>query len=60
MKALYVAVTADEYELPVAVCENAKELAKSFKMDPRNISRYLRRGSIRKKDGVKFVRVERL
>lgn len=58
MKALCMAVTADEYELPVVVCESVAELAKNFKMDPRHVSRYLSRGSIRKKDGVKFVRVE--
>ncbi|NBI65038.1 hypothetical protein D3Z38_18860 [Clostridiales bacterium] len=58
MKALYMAVTADGHELPVAVCENAKELAEKFRMDPKRVRDYVCRGSIRKKDGVKFVRVE--
>ncbi len=58
MKTLYMAVTADEYELPTAVCESVAELAKRYGTSPRIVSSYMSRGITRRKDGVKFLRVE--
>ena len=55
---LCMAVTNDKYELPMAVCENAKELAEKFRMDPKRVSVFVYCGSILKYDGVKVVRVE--
>lgn len=55
---IYMAVTNDKHELPVAVCDSAKELADRYGMRQENVFNYISRGSVRKKDGVKFVRVE--
>ena len=53
----YMAVTADEYELPVCVCKNVTELSKRYEMTEKTIRSYLSRGTVRKKEGVKFIRV---
>lgn len=53
----YMAVTADEYELPVCVCKNVTELSKRYEMTEKTIYSYLSRGTVRKKEGVKFIRV---
>lgn len=55
---LYMAVTADKYELPVAVEENAQMLARKYGVGKNEIYEYISRGNIRKKNGVKFVRIE--
>ncbi|MCI9596656.1 MAG: hypothetical protein HFE75_05030 [Firmicutes bacterium] len=55
---LCMAVTNDKYELPMAVCDNAKELADMYRMRRDNLYAYISHGNVRKKDGVKFVRVE--
>lgn len=54
----YMAVTADEYELPVCVCGSAVELSRRYKMTERTMRSYLARGTVRKRDKVKFIRVE--
>ena len=51
-------MTNDKYELPMAVCDNAKELADMYRMRRDNLYAYISHGNVRKKDGVKFVRVE--
>lgn len=55
---IYMAVTADELELPAAVRDNAKELADMYGMRRDNLYAYISHGNVRKKDNVKFVRVE--
>lgn len=55
---LYMAVTNDKYEIPIAVTENPVELERMYKMPKGTIGSYIQRGTARKKDGVKFVKVE--
>ena len=55
---LYMAVTNDKYEIPIAVTENPIELEQMYKMPKGTIGSYIQRGTARRKDGVKFVRVE--
>lgn len=58
IKKLYMAVTPDEYELPMCVCDTVKEIAEKF-----NVSRNVVLSSIAHNrsgatTGRKFVRVE--
>ena len=55
---IYMAVTADRYELPVLLADSLKELGDRYGMTGRCINSYIYRGTIRRKEGVKFVRVE--
>lgn len=44
---LYIAVTPDEYELPMAVCETVAELRQTLKLSSENtIYRAMRDGSL--------------
>lgn len=44
IKYLYMAVTKDKYELPIAVADSVSELAEMMKMKPTTISIYLALG----------------
>lgn len=55
---LYMAITADEYELPMGVFGSVIEMAKGYGMTARTVSSYISRGTVRKKDKVKFIRLE--
>lgn len=55
---IYMAVTADKFELPVAVCDTPAEIARHYRMTMENMGSYISRGTIRKKEGVKFIKVE--
>ena len=44
IKYLYMAVTKDEYELPIAVADSVSELAEMLDMEPTTISIYLSLG----------------
>ena len=44
IKNLYMAVTKDEYELPIAVADSVSELAKMMNMKTTTISFYLATG----------------
>lgn len=54
---LYMAVTADEYELPLMVTPNSQELADSFKTTRNMVLSSISHNSSGKNNGVKFVRV---
>lgn len=54
---IYMAVTNDKYEFPVYVTENSGELERKYNMPKNTIGAYIKRGTARKKDGVKFVKV---
>ena len=55
---LYMAVTADKYELPIAVCSNIHDLARIFGIKPQSVSESISRKRPGKKTGVKFIRIE--
>ena len=55
---LYMAVTADKYELPTGVYRNTLEIAKRYNMTPKTVNSYICRGNVRKKDKVKFIKLE--
>lgn len=54
---LYMAVTADPYEFPVFQADSLRELAARYRMTSRCLNSYIYRGTTRKKEGVKFVKV---
>lgn len=54
---LYMAVTADRYELPIIVTQNAIDLARAYGLKGNCIYQCLKQARIIK-DGVKFVKVE--
>ena len=55
---LYMAVTADKYELPCVVTDTAAKMAAIYHMQTSNIFQSLARNSVCRKYGIKFVRVE--
>lgn len=55
---LYMAVTPDEYELPIAVCKDIHELAKVFGIKPQSVSEAISKNRPGKKTGAKFIRIE--
>lgn len=55
---VYMAVTADEYELPVAVVDSAAELAEIYGMTKGSVLSALTRESQRKNTKRKFIRLE--
>ena len=55
---LYMAVTPDEYELPIAVCKDIHELAKVFGIKPQSVSEAVSRNTDGRKRGAKFIRIE--
>ena len=61
-KALYMAVTDDIYELPVAVCDTASELARVLGYRPGTVYSFLSRsrdGTVRlRREGIKLFRMD--
>ena len=55
----YVAVTADRYELPLAVCETGGELARAMGVAESTVFSSLNRGSSGKNRGWRIVKVAR-
>ncbi|MEG0830677.1 MAG: hypothetical protein RSD88_06960 [Anaerovoracaceae bacterium] len=55
---LYMAVTADKYEFPMMVVDKPKYLAAAFGITNAHILNYITLGSVRRNDGVKFLRIE--
>jgi hypothetical protein len=53
---LYMAVTTDEYELPLAVTDTAVELARMYGVTPKALRKIAAREN-QGRDGRKFVRV---
>lgn len=58
-KYLWLAVEADEYELPLAVTETARELAEIFGTTTNSVQTLERGGYSGKISGRKFVKVRR-
>lgn len=58
MKKLYMAVSADQYELPLYVADTAKELAEWSGVKPNYVSTAIYYKYSGKKMGMKFVKVE--
>lgn len=57
-KYLWLAVTADEYELPLAVKDTAHELAKCFGVTETTIYNCVARGRNGRESGYKYIKVE--
>lgn len=55
---LYMAVTPDKYELPLAVCDTAKELGELFGVGKNTVQSAISNNLSGKNKGRKFVRVE--
>lgn len=55
---LYMAVTADKYELPCAVADTVKEMAMIFRMSDHRIYDLIKTGDVSMKARVRFVRLE--
>ena len=53
---MYMAVTADLYEMPLCITSKPKELAEAYGMKVTELMSYISRGNVRNK--VRFVRVE--
>ena len=51
-------VTADKYELPMGVYRSPQEIARNYNMSEKTVLSYITRGGIRKRDKVKFLRLE--
>ena len=54
---IYIAVTPDKYELPMAVACNTTELSRMTGIKKEYISQAISKGLNGKKQGMKFVRV---
>ena len=57
-RSLYMAVTADEYELPVYVCDNLRQLADWAGLKYSTLGGYIGRGIEGKKTGCRCYRVD--
>ena len=55
---LYLAVTPDEFELPLMVCDSAKELAGIYNISKGCLASCISKGKSGKNRGRKFVRVD--
>lgn len=54
---IYMAITADKYELPVGIFDGLTEMARFYNMSKSDMNTYIRRGSIRK-GKEKFIKLE--
>ena len=54
---LYMAVTPDELELPVAVESTMEDLAETFNTTKSSVATSISKNRISKRSGVKFIRV---
>lgn len=54
---LWLAVTADKYELPLAVCDTAEQLGRTFGLRADSIINHVHRGDSGKRSGRRFVKV---
>lgn len=55
---LYMAVTPDEFELPLAVCKTARELGEKFGVSESVVYSSITKKLSGKTNGRKFIRVE--
>lgn len=58
-KYLWMAVDADEYELPICVEDSAKELADRFGVTDTTIYNCVKRGRSGRENGYKYLKVRR-
>ena len=58
-KYLWMAVDADEYELPICVADSAQELADKFGVTDNTIRNCVMRGRSGRENGYKYLKVER-
>ena len=56
-KYLWLAVEADEYELPIAVEDSSEKLGKVYGLSKKTVASMVRYGSDGSKSGHKFVKV---
>lgn len=56
-KYLWMAVTADEYELPLYVADTARELAEQYGVTPITVITYARRFHDGRQNGYRYVKV---
>lgn len=54
---VYLAITNDIYELPVAVFDNAKQAAMWLGVSRKHIFSYISRGTVNKRYNIKFIKV---
>lgn len=57
-KYLWLAVTADKYELPIFIEDTARQLGEKLGMDTRNVTYLASVGSSGKKLGKKIIRIK--
>lgn len=57
MKKIFMAVTADKYELPVFIADTIPELARKLKVPAASIRSSICRGDTGKTRGIKFIKV---
>ena len=55
---LYMAVTPDKYELPIAVEVNLEDIAELFGMSVNSVASSIAKNRSGKRKGVKFLRIE--
>ena len=55
---IYLVVTADEYELPLAVFDNLTEIAKYACRSPASVNTTICRGNTDKRLNVKYLRID--
>ncbi len=58
MMKIYMAVTADEYELPLGVFDRPKEMADRYGMSAHVMHNYIHGGHERRKEHARFIGVE--
>lgn len=56
-KYLWLAVTADQYELPIYIEDTAKELAKKLNIHTCNVISEASTGRVRKRTGVRILKI---
>lgn len=58
MKKLYLAVTPDEFELPLCVCESVEEIAGVYGVSSNTVLSSITHDRSGKSTGRKFIRIE--
>ena len=56
-KYLWMCVTADEYELPLAVADTARELAEMWGTNQHNVETFVSKNSSGRQNGYRYLKV---
>ena len=56
-KYLWICVEADEYELPLAVADSARELGEMFGTNKHNVETFVAKNSSGRQNGKKYIKV---